>query len=97
MIRKIISILLITITIFLFFLSLTTWTISGSFVKWGVPAYFSLYYSNDEKRVERAYRTEFEIKNIALTFVCLSIPVFIAGYLWGTEKSKKERKRGSSA
>jgi len=90
MIRKIISMLLITITMVLFFLSLTIWTVSGSFVKWGVPAYFSLYYSNDKNLVERAYRTEFEIKNIALTFVCLSIPVFIAGYLWGREKSKKK-------
>ena len=73
----------------LLFLSLTCWTISGGFTKWGVPAYFSIYYSTDKELVERAYRTEFEMKNIALTFVGLSIPVFIAGYLWGTGKLKK--------
>lgn len=85
---KVVAMLLLIVLFVCFGLSLGFATCSSRFESYGVPDFFTVFYSWQEDGREVSQVT-FHRMNLFLTFVCLSIPVFIAGMLWGKSSRKK--------
>ncbi|MBN2684570.1 MAG: hypothetical protein JXR40_04780 [Pontiellaceae bacterium] len=84
---KVVSLLLLIGLFICFGLSLGFMTGSSSFESYGVPEFFTVFYSWQEDG-RLVSQVTFHRMNLFLTVVCLSIPVFIAGVLWGKSNRK---------
>ena len=76
------------------FNSITSVCVSSVFAEWGTPAFFTIEYSEGLPR-PYANQMHFHTANIFITFACLSIPVFFAGYLWRKPKCETEAAVGA--
>lgn len=91
--KKIISIGLLLLTAIAMLKSLSTSESSMEEGKsWGTPTFFSITHT-----ASGTTRGEFQKWNVAGFFTCLSIPVFVAGYLCGKPRGKGSKAIDQSA
>jgi hypothetical protein len=79
--RKIVSILLLLLSMFFMINAVMTEGGCGTYWEWGSPVFFSVR-SLEGFPMPIASQTVFYAGNVILTFSVLCIPVFLAGYLW---------------